>query len=100
MAVWLAWLVAGINIAVCLFLWFRDAKRIMRERRNTVESAAAQLDACRKKFAQAVGDPDAAAVLARSEDIYRQAVDLYHQYLRKPWIWLPATLMGFRNIIE
>jgi len=100
MAVWLAWLVASISTIVCLFLWFRDVRRIMRERMNTVESAAAQLDACRKKPAQAVGDPDAAAVLARSEDIYRQAVDLYHQHLRKPWIWLPATLMGFRTITE
>ena len=100
MSVWLAWLVADISIAVCLFVWFRDAKRIMRERMNTVESAAVQLDTCRKKSAQAVGDPDAAAVLARSEDIYRQAVDLYHQHLRKPWIWLPATLMGFRTITE
>ena len=39
-----------------------------------------------------------AAVLERSESIYRQAVDHYNQTLRKPWVYPPAALMGFRII--
>ena len=91
-------LVAVVSTAAFLFLWFRDVRRIMRERKSTVESARSQLSFFRGKAHKAQDDPDAAAVLQRSESIYRQAVEHYHQALRKPWNRLPATLMGFRMI--
>ena len=90
-------LVAVVSTAAFLFLWFRDVRRIMRERKSTVDSARAQLDIFRGKAHRGRGDPDA-AVLARSESIYRQAVDHYNQTLRKPWVYPPAALMGFRII--
>lgn len=68
--------------------------------KNTVESAAGQVECCRKR---AVGMPDdagRAAVLARSEDIYRQALDNYEQARKKPWVFLSAVLMGFHHIKE
>lgn len=95
---WIAWLIAIVSTAVCLFLWFRDVRRIMRSRKSTVESAAGQLAACRERAAGARDDPEAAAVLERSEKIYRQAVDIYNQTRQKPWICLPAMLMGFQPI--
>ena len=52
----------------------------------------------RGKAHKAQDDPDAAAILERSESIYRQAVEHYNQTLRKPWVCLPAALMGFRMI--
>jgi len=88
-------LVAIVSTAVCIFLWFREVRRIMTERKNTVESAASQLAVHRGKALKARNDVVAAAVFARSERIYRQAVDLYNQTLRKPWNYLPARLMGF-----
>lgn len=91
-------LVAVVSTAAFLFLWFRDVRRIMRERKSTVESAKAQLSIFRDKAHKARDDPDAAAVLERSESIYRQAVDHYNQTLRKPWVYPPAALMGFRII--
>ena len=91
-------LVAVVSTAAFLFLWFRDVRRIMRERKSTVESARAQLDIFRDKAHKARDDPDAAAVLARSESIYRQAVEQYNRTLRKPWVYPPAALMGFRMI--
>lgn len=100
MLLWLIWMVAAASISVCLYLWFRDVRRIMRERKSTVESAASQLASCRKKAIGARYDPELAKVIARSESIYRQAVALYHQSFGKPWIWLPAVLMGFRSIPE
>ena len=90
-------LVAVVSTAAFLFLWFRDVRRIMRERKSTVDSAKAQLDIFREKAHKARDDPDA-AVLQRSESIYRQAVDHYNQTLRKPWVYPPAALMGFRMI--
>jgi len=93
-------LVAIVSITACLHLWFRDVRRIMRERKSTVESAAEQLAACRRKAAGVRYDPELAKVIARSESIYRQATELYRQTLSKPWIWLPAMLMGFRPIPE
>lgn len=94
MVPWLI-LLAGICAALCLLLWFRDVRRVMRERRNTVESAAGQLAAWREKARDA---PDAAAMIERSEAIYSQAVDIYNRTLRMPWNYLPARLLGFHPI--
>ena len=91
-------LVAVVSTAAFLFLWFRDVRRIMRERKSTVESARSQLSIFREKAHKARDDPDAAAVLQRSESIYRQAGVDDNQALRKPWNRLPAALMGFRMI--
>lgn len=98
MAFWIISLVAVVSTAVCLFLWFRDVRRIMREQKSTVDSAAGQLRVVRNKTHKARGDPATAAVLERSESIYCQAVDHYNRTLRKPWVYLPAALMGFRMI--
>lgn len=98
MASWIIALVAVVSTTVCLFLWFRDVRRIMRERKSIVESARSQLDIFRDKAHKARDDPDAAAVLERSESIYRQAVEHYNRTLRKPWVYPPAALMGFRMI--
>ena len=91
-------LVAVVSTAAFLFLWFRDVRRIMRERKSTVDSAKAQLNVFRDKAHKARDDPDTAAVLERSESIYRQAVEQYNRTLRKPWVCLPAALLGFRMI--
>ncbi len=99
MTAWLGWLVAIGSTITCLVLWFRNVRHIMRENKSTVESAARQLVSCRKKMAESRGDLRAQAVLKRSESIYRQALALYHSSLRKPWIWLPAIVMGFRFIL-
>ena len=90
-------LIAVISTALCLFLWFRDVRRIMREKKSTVESARRQLAFHRERAAKARSAPEA-AVLERSESIYRQAVEHYNRTLHKPWIFPPAVLMGFRTI--
>ena len=95
---WLTSLIAVISTGLCLTLWFREVRRVVRDRKSTVESAGGQLSACRERARGAQRDPDAMAVLERSEDIYRQAVALYNQTLRKPWNYLPARLMGFHSI--
>ena len=86
------------STALSLFLWFRDVRRTMRERRNVVDSAYGQLMVYQKKIYRARGDPETAAVYERSEKIYRQAVAIYNGFLGKPWILPPAYLMGFRYI--
>lgn len=99
MTSWMIALVAAVSTTICLFLWFRDVRRVMRERKSTAESAAGQLAVYRERARKARDDPEAAAILDRSENIYRQAVDLYNETLRKPWNCLPAYLMGFRRMI-
>ena len=95
---YLGWLIAAVSVAACLFLWFRDVRRVMTERRSTMDSAASQLEACRKKWFSTRDDPEAAAVLERSENIYRQAVELYNRTRCQPWNCIPAYLMGFRPV--
>ena len=98
MITWLAWPIAVASSAVCVYLWFKDVRRIMRDRKSTVESAAGQLAACRAKMCRAQGDLEAEAVLKRSESIYRQAVELYNETIHRKWIFGPAMLMGFRPV--
>lgn len=98
MIFWLMLLIAVISTAICLYLWFRDVRRIMTEQKSTMESAEAQLHIFREKARKARDDPDAAAVLERSESIYQQAVENYNRTLHKPWVYPPAALMGFRTI--
>ena len=99
MIIWLAWPVAVASSAVCVFLWFKDVRRIMRDRKSTVESAARQFAVCREHVRCANGASEAGAVLERSENIYRQAVDIYNRTMRRVWVYVPACLMGFRPIL-
>ena len=98
MQLWMVCAIALASITICLFLWFRDVRRIMRERSSMVESAAGQLASFRKKASETRCDPELTKVLIRSESIYNQSVDLYHQALNRPWNWIPARLMGFHPI--
>ena len=95
MGSWLILLIALVSTALCLFLWFHEVRRVMRERKSTVESAGGQLAACREKALKTWGDPESAAILERSENIYSQAVDIYNRTLKKPMNYLPAILMGY-----
>ena len=58
--------------------------------------APSAVRALNRDHAAGLGDPEAAAVLQRSESILRQAVDLYNKALRTPWRFLPGIIMGFR----
>lgn len=98
MVPWMISLIAVTSTVLCLLLWFRDVWCIMRERKSTVESARGQLVACQERARRARGDPEAKAVLERSEKIYKQAVDIYNRTLRRPWNYLPALFMGFHYI--
>lgn len=94
----MGWLFAIVSMILCLYLWFRDVKRIMEERKSTVESASGQFCSCRKRVASARNDPEIKKVYERSREIYLQAVELYDLDLKKPRNYLPALLMGFRPI--
>ena len=98
MSSWIAWIIALISTTAFVVLWFREVRYVLTKRKSTVESAAGHLAVCREKVSSGPADPDAAAVLARSESIYRQAVTLYNDAVWKPWNSLPAMLMGFKEI--
>lgn len=98
MVLWIILMISVVSTVACLFLWFRDVRRVMRDRKSMVDSAESQLLSSREKALRDWGNPDAKAVLARSERIYDQAVRLYDETLKKPAYLLPALLMGFRFI--
>lgn len=100
MAPWLISLIAVVSIALCLFLWFRDVRRVMRERESTVVSAAGHFAMYQEKARKARGDPETDAILERSRNIYRQAVNQYNRTLRTAWVCLPARLMGYHRVHE
>lgn len=96
MSPWIPWLVAAASTAACVTLWFRETRRSLRRLKSTLDSAASQVAACRKRASETCGDAASAAVLERSESIYRQAVEHYNDTLSRPWVYLPGRLMGFR----
>jgi len=91
-------LVTAMSVAVCIYLWFRDVRRIMRGHLSTVQSAKSQLDTFMANAERSEWDEEFAAVLKRSENIYRQAVDVYNANRRRLWVRLPAFFMGFSFI--
>ena len=98
MSPWIAWLIASISTAAFVSLWFWEVRRILNDRKSTVDSAAGQLDAFRRRAAETCCDGELTQILRRSESIYHQAVDNYNRTFSCPWLYLPARLMGFRRI--
>ena len=81
-----------------VYLWFRRVWLVMKARHEAVEVAARQRQTAEES---AEPSPEAfAAVLARSENIYAQAVEVYEQTLHQPLYHLPAVMMGFRSVKE
>lgn len=100
MTPWIAWLIAAVCAAAFVALWSWEVRRMLTGRRSIVDSAASQVTAFRRRLAQTPADREAAAVLYRSESIYRQAVDNYNYALHRPWVYIPARIMGFRRAPE
>ena len=100
MTPWIAWLIAAVCAAAFVALWSWEVRRMLTGRQSIVDSAASQVTAFRRRLAQTPADREAAAVLYRSESIYRQAVDNYHHALHRPWVYIPARIMGFRRVPE
>ena len=81
-----------------VYLWFRRVWLVMKARHEAVEVAERQRQTAEDS---AEPSPEAfAAVLARSENIYAQAVERYEQALHRPLYHLPAVMMGFRSVKE
>ena len=72
---YMGWIAALISTSVLVILWFWEVRRRLREQHSMVESARSQMDSCRRRAAGSSGDADAAQVLRRCEDIYRQAAE-------------------------
>lgn len=100
MTPWIAWLIAAVCAAAFVALWSWEVRRMLTGRQSIVDSAASQVTAFRRRLAQTPADREAAAVLYRSESIYRQAVDNYNYALHRPWVYIPARIMGFRRAPE
>ena len=100
MTPWIAWLIAAVCAAVFVALWSWGGRRMLTGRQSIVDSAASQVTAFRRRLAQTPADREAAAVLHRSESIYRQAADNYNHALHRPWVYIPARIMGFRRAPE
>lgn len=87
MTPWIAWLIAAVCAAAFVALWSWEVRRMLTGRQSIVDSAASQVTAFHRRLAQTPADREAAAVLYRSESIYRQAVDNYNHALHRPWVY-------------
>lgn len=97
MSPWIAWLIAIVSTTAFVTLWFWEVRRILNGKKSTVDSAAGQLAAFRRKAESEPLDRELHHVLQRSKSIYQQAVNNYNDALHRPWAYIPAHLMGFRK---
>ena len=96
---YLGLIIAIVSITGYFVFWLRSVRRTMLAYQEVVDIARDQLSVWQKK-AEENSDLETLEVLDRSEDVYRQAVNLYNDELSRPWIYLPASLMGFRKILR
>ena len=96
----IAWLIAAVSTAAFVSLWFWEVRRVLNDRKSIVDSAAGQLTSFRRRAEGAPCDKEFTQVLRRSESIYYQAVHNYNRTFSRPWVYLPARLMGFRRAPE
>lgn len=85
-------------LVLALYLWFRRAWNVMKARQEAVDVAYRQWQEMENSTEQSA--EAFSALLARGESIYHQAADMYNETLRHPLNWLPATVMGFRPLME
>lgn len=100
MTPWIAWLIAAVCAAAFVALWSWEVRRMLTGRQSIVDSAASQVTAFRRRLAQTPADREAAAVLYRSESIYRQAVDQLQPRAAPTMGLHPGRIMGFRRAPE
>lgn len=98
---WIAWGIAGISTAGLVTVWFVMAHRELARARQSVENAARQVRLHIDGRAQVRDGPYEAAAansLNVSRSIYRESIKNYQSARRKLMNWLPALLLGYRNI--
>jgi len=98
---WVMWLMiiaAGTALSFCVSLWFRTVSRIMQKQKSVLEIAAGQLAAVRMQAHGNRYDPNLSQRIKGCEIAYKQAELSYTKEFGKPWIWLPAKLLGYRAV--
>ena len=102
MSLWVPWLIAIASTTALIALWLWEVKRTLRHLKSTMDSAADQLTAFKRK-ASDVFDPQQTVelekVIGRSKSIYLQAAEHYNNTLDKLWIFLPGRVLGFKKEI-
>lgn len=93
---WLISLFLGLSTMALIVLWFCLSHRELSIKASMMKSAETQLLASRKQAELDSDDPNAMGILERSLDIYLQSTERYNETLRKPWIFIPGLIMGYR----
>lgn len=100
MNTWIAYTIAIVSTAAFIALWFGVVKKELHAKENMVAAARHQLIASREVYERERDGPNAEmakGVLERSQSIYRQAVNIYNETLRKPYNAVPALFFGLRR---
>ncbi len=92
------WLIAVVNAAAFVTLWFWVVRRELYEKQKAVKAARCQLAAARQAYLRARDGPeeqDAGEIFIRSQSVYRQAAAFYNRARSRPWNIVPALVLGF-----
>ena len=97
----LGWFAAGIFFAAFIFLWFCISYQELSLKRSSLNAISEQVAMHRKLFMQERGgqfDSSAQNMLSSKLIAYEEAKKIYNGYIKKPLYFIPAYIMGFRNI--
>ena len=100
MNAWVAYTIAIVSTAAFIALWFWVVKKELYAKKNMVEAAQCQLITSRNAYERDRDGPnckETKEILARSQSVYRQAVHIYNNTLRKPYNAIPALFLGLRR---
>ena len=95
MSGWILEMITLISTIGIVCLWFHKVRNLLIAQKEMLDTAEKQFSDYRSRHICDRNDPEIAAILARSEHIYRQAVSHYNDVYYKSWVYYPAKLMGF-----
>ncbi|MEG2086680.1 MAG: hypothetical protein RR022_00680 [Angelakisella sp.] len=102
MTIYIAYFLVGLSTSAFVVLWFWVVWQALDAKRKAVEAARCQLIASKQAHLRARNSPkekQALEIMERSECVYNQSVQLYHNLRHKPWNALPGALMGFQKTV-
>lgn len=94
-----AWLITGFSVAIVIGMWHGIVWRELNEHRKRLEQLARQVVLSRDTAEQAknsVYGDSAQSALETNCSVYCQAETKYEQLRNKPYIYLPAKVLGFK----
>lgn len=101
MDVAIAYFISGLCISALLLLWFKNAYKVLSQKREEVKKAQEEVRLHKEGYQKTIGgieEKTARHMLETSNQICEQIKAGYNKTLKKPIYLFPSLLMGFKDV--